>query len=184
MADQSVQILTAVLSTLAGGAVALFSVFLTNRSNESRLKAQFDHELRKQKSDLLRSRGEELYELTDSWLKKLFGYYLGISFVMQGKLTFNQCLDLQIQEGNKESFDFGRIEMLIDVYFPSTRPAYDKIIASRTELNKIATAHKRAYESGDIDGGRFLKTFVQSQQSIEQAGEIFMKQVLDCIRAL
>ena len=103
---------------------------------------------------------------------------------MQGKLTYNQCLELDIQEGKEGSFNFGRIEMLIDVYFPSTRSTYDKVIEGRTELNKVATAHKRAYEVGDIEGSRFLAPFVQCQHSIEQASETFKMQVLECLRAL
>jgi hypothetical protein len=184
MADQCSTFLTAALSTLVGGIMALLGVLLTNRSNESRLKLQFDLELRKQKSDLHRSRGEELYELTDHWLKALAGYYLRRNAVMQGKLTYNQCFDLDVQELKKDPPKFGRVEMLIDVYFPSTRSAYDKIIDCRTLLNKIAMEHERAYKDGDTDGSRFLRPYVECQQSIEKAGDIFFKQILDCIRAL
>jgi hypothetical protein len=184
MPDQYVTMLTALSSAVAGGAVALLSVFLTNRSNTARLKMQLDHESRQRKTELLRSRGEELYELTDKWLNKLAGYYLRRSFVMQGKLTYNQCLDLDIQDGKEESVNFGRIGMLIDVYLPATRPAYDKLIAGRTELNNVAAAHKRAYKSGDADVVRFLTQYVQCQHSIEQAGDVFKTQALESIRAV
>jgi hypothetical protein len=182
--DQYLTTLTALGSAVVGGAVALLGVFLTNRSNTARLALQLDRESRQRKADLLRDRGEELYELADKWLNKLAGYYLRRSFVMQGKLTYNQVLDLDIQEGREESVNFGRNEMLIDVYFPTTRPAYDSVIAGRTELNKVAAAHKRAYESSDTDGTRFITPFVQCQHSIEKAGETFKLQVLECIRAV
>jgi len=184
MADQYITTMTALASAVVGGAVALLAVFLTNRSNTARLVLQLDHESRQRKADLLRDRGEELYELTDKWLRKFAGYYLRRTFVMQGKLTYNQCLDLDIQEGKEESINFGRIEMLIDVYFPTTRAAYDAIIGGRTDLNKVAAAHKRAYESGETDGTRFITPFVQCQQSIEKGGESFKLQVLECIRAV
>jgi len=34
---------------------------------------------------------------------------------MEGKLDYNQALDLTIESGNKETPDFDRLQMLIDV---------------------------------------------------------------------
>src|SRR5947199_72180 len=82
MADQYITTLTALASAVVGGAVALLAVFLTNRSNTARLVLQLDHESRQRKADLLRDRGEELYELTDKWLRKFAGYYLRRPFVL------------------------------------------------------------------------------------------------------
>jgi hypothetical protein len=182
MPDQYVTMLTALTSAVAGGAVALLGVFLTNRSSTARLKVQLEHELRQRTTDLLRGRGEELYELTDKWLITFAKNYLSLSAVMQNKITYNQHYDLTIEEGKKSFQEYGRIEMLIDVYFPSTRPAYDKIIEARDELNNVINAHKRSYKNGDIDGYKFLKPFIQSQKSIEQAGVVFKMQILESIR--
>lgn len=182
MADLYVTMLTALVSAIFGGAVALIGVFFTNRSNTDRLKLQFEHESRQRTTDLLRDRGEELYELIDKWLKMLTGNYLGLSAVMKGKLTYNQYYDLSNEEIKRRSYNFGRIEMLIDVYFPSMRSAYDKITETRDELNKIISEHKRSYRIGDIDGSKFLRPFTQGQMSIDQAGEAFKMQILDSIR--
>jgi hypothetical protein len=80
--------------------------------------------------------------------------------------------------------NFARIALLIDVYFPSTRSAYNDVIAARTALNKISGAHKRAYEVGDIDGTRFIKPFVESQKAIEAAAEIYKRQIITTIRTI
>ncbi len=178
-------ILMTLLSAASGGAVALISVFLTNRSNTKRLKMQFDHESIQRKTELLRSRGEELYELTEKWRNAFFGYYLRRSGVMQGKLTYNQCLDMDIKDGKEaSSYNFSRIEMLVDVYFPDARPAYDKMMASRAELNKVELAYRRAYEDGDIDGTHFLTPYIQCQKTVEKAGDDFQAKVLEYISAL
>lgn len=184
MAGQYATMVIALSSAVVGGTVALLGVFLTNRSNTTRLKMQLEHESLQRGAELLRSRGEELYELADKWLNMLAGNYLRVSAVMQGRLTYNQCYELAIQEGKENSFNFGRIEMLIDVYFASTRSAYDKIIDGRTELNKIETEYKRSYKGGDIDGSIFLASYVKCQHSIEKTGETFKMQVRECIRAL
>lgn len=184
MTDPYVTMLTGLLSAAVGGTLALLSVFFTNKSNTTRLKVQLDHESQQRKVELLRNRGEELYELSDKWLKMFAGYYLRRSAVMQNKLTYNECFDLDIKEGKERSDNYGRIAMLIDVYFPSTRPAYDKINENRMELNKIETAFSRAYENGDADGARFITPYVQYQHFIEQAGEEFKTLILESIRAL
>jgi len=184
MTDPYVTMLTALSSAFLGGGVALLGVFLTNRSNTDRLRIQLEHESQQKKADLLRSRGEELYELSEKWLNMFAAYYLRRSFVMQGKLTYNQCLDMDIEEGNKASGNFVRIVMLVDVYFPATRTAHEEITKAREELNKIEITFKRAYESGDTDGGQFLAPYVRCQKTIEQAGENFKLLVLENIRAL
>lgn len=184
MVDPYVTMLTGLSSAAVGGALALLSVFFTNRSNTKRLKVQLEHESQQRKIELLRNRGEELYELSDKWLNALAGYYLRRSSVMQNKLTYNQCIDLDIKEGKDNSYNYGRIEMLIDVYFSSTRSAYDKIIEYRTELNKIEISFKRKYENGELDGATFITPYVKTQLSLEKAGEEFKMLVLQEIRTL
>ncbi len=88
MGDHYLTMVTALASAGVGAAVALLGVFLTNRSNTARLKIQLEHESRQRNTQLLRSRGEELYELSDKWLNKLAGYYLRRISVM---LFTDQC---------------------------------------------------------------------------------------------
>ena len=101
--------------------------------------------------------------------------------VMQGKLTYNQCLDLDIKEG-KPPYDFGRIELLIDLDFPMLRPAYDRVIDERTKLHKSEIGFKRSYEQGDTDGERFVGPYVKLQKSMEVLGEAFQQQLLKCLQ--
>jgi hypothetical protein len=135
------------------------------------------------KAEMLRERGEELHGIIDKWLKHLAGHYLRRTSVMQGRLTYNQCLDLDIAEGNP-SYDFGRIELLIHVYFPSLRPAYDRVIEARTALNRIDRVHKSAYAEGDTDGAPFLQPFLRAQILVENLGNALKQQLLETIRLL
>ena len=184
MADPYITMITGLSAAVVGGALALLSVYFTNRSNTTRLKVQLEHESKQREIELLRNRGEELYELLDKWLKLLAGYYLRRTSVMQNKLTYNECLELDIKDGKENTSNYGRIAMLIDVYFPSTRSAYDKIIEYRTELNKIEGEFKRNYKNGEVDGVPFIKSHVQSQISIDKAGEELKMLVLEKIRTL
>jgi hypothetical protein len=184
MAERYLTLITALLAAALGGGIALLTSYLTNRANLSRLKMELDHQSHQRKSELLRERGEELYELVDKWLKGLFGFYLNRSFVMQGKISLDQSLDLEIQARKERTDNFGRIEMLIDVYFPTVRAQYDAVIAGRSELNNVGTAHRRAYDQGEIDAPRFLAPYVQAQKVIEEAGEVLKKRIIEGIRTI
>ncbi len=176
-------IFLSLLASILGGALALGGVYLNNKWTSQRLTQQFSHERSTKKSELLRERGEELYMLFDQWLIGLANYYLNISAVMQGKITYNDHYDLMKQNVSKE-FNYGRIEMLIDVYFSSIRPAYDAVILARTNLNKIATNHKHSYERGCVDGAEYLSPFVGAQKSIEKLGDDAKRQIIEAIRAI
>ena len=176
--------ITALISAAIGGALALLGVSLTNRSSTARLRLQLDHEAAQRKAQILRERGEELYILTAQWLNGLTGYYLRMSSVMQGKLTYNQSLDLGIADGKANPVNFNRVELLINVYFPSTREAYTRTTHARETLNEIAEAHKQAYKTGDVDGTKFLEPFSAAIMSINAEGAFLQTQILESIRQI
>jgi len=178
------ELTTALVSVIIGGALALVGSFLSNRASQARLKFQIEHDSCQKKRDLLLERGEELYGLTDKWLNYLFEHTLNILSVMQGKLTYNQSLDLDIEAGKNISMNFARIQLLIDIYFPSSRKAYDSILKERDKINAIEATHKRAYRNGDIDGTSFLPAYLKKQNSLEKAGEVFKNQLIECIRTI
>lgn len=134
-------------------------------------------------TETLRKRGEELHSSISQWLNGMAGHWRGQNMVMQGKLTYNQALDLDIAQG-KAPFDFSRIELLIDTDFPALRPLFDQIIAERTKLNKIETAFKRSYESGERDGEEFLSPHVALQESADVLGEALLKKIREHLREL
>ena len=161
------------VSTLSGGGIALGVVYLTNR---------FDKE--KRRKEILLGRGEELYALVKKWQGGLFAYYLHRSYVMQGKLTYDQIHELEIAEAKSGGNDFSRIEMLIDVYFPSTRPAYDRVTTARDTLSHVASTYKREYEAGDIDGDKFCKPFLQAMQDVEKAAKPLLEAIITDLLSL
>lgn len=184
MAAEYLTLLTALLAAALGGGIALLTTFLTNRANTARLQLEHSHEAKRRKSELLRERGEELYELTDKWLKILAGHYIGRSIVMQGKMTYDQFIEGAVKIGKEHNVNFGRIQMLIDVYFPAVRPQYDAVLAGRTELNRVDSAHLRAHENGDAEAEKLLGPYVVAQQVIEVSGELLKKKIIECIQAI
>ena len=188
MSEAYIALGSALGGAAAGGILTLVGTLLSNRSSEKRLKEQFDHEASQRKAELLRQRGEELYVAAHRWVHELAGIHIARLSVMRGELTYNQALDLDIKHGEQREDRvtemFNRIELLVDAYFPSTRPAYDKLIQCRDRLAEIEAAYKAAYKRGDEGGSNYLKPYTQAQLDTSEAGESFKARVLDCIRAI
>jgi hypothetical protein len=181
--NQPGQLLTLVAPSAVGGAIAVFSVWLTNRSSAARERLKLDHDAAQRNAQLLRERGEELYVLVDKLLNEVAAYYIGRDSVMQGKLSYNQCLEMEIASRKENPVNFSRVRLLIEVYFPTAREAYARTAGEREKFDKIAREHRRAYETGDLDGRRFLVPFNEAMKSINAAGEILLTRVTECIRA-
>ena len=162
-----------------GATISIFGVWLTNRSNINQLRIQLVHERESRAEDTKRERLEDLYILVGHWLNGLSGHYISLSMVMQGKLDYNQHLDQFIKSADKQGYDYQRLEMILDVYAHPLKPMYEKVLEARAELNKISTKHKHAYEQGDMDGERFLKSYTAAQLKIESLGEALKKEIAE-----
>ncbi len=136
--------------------------------------------------ELLRQRGEELYSNVFEWLDGLFFFSIRRCGVMRGQMTYAECIEQDIEWGkNKTSTPtMLRLEMLIDVYFPSTRGEYDEILRLRSKLNQIEAEFKRGYENGHVDGRAFLEPYLDIQKGIEVVGTKLQKHVIEEIRKI
>ena len=99
--------------------------------------------------------------------------------VMQGKIDYNQHLDLTIKGGEKPKYDFNRLEMIMGIYAHELLPYYQKVIDARSKLNAISIKHKHAYEQGDTDGEMFLQSYSSAQLDIEKQGEMLKEKIAE-----
>ena len=179
-------IITPLLSVLLGSLLTLLATYLSNRSNDRRTKMQMSFEAANRKTEVLRERGEELYLLAQRWLHGFVGRYLNLRSVMKGDMTYNQFLDGHIlnQKELAAKFELGRMELLIDAYFPQTKLAYIGVGITRDEIAKIENSHKNQYRSGAIDGSGYLATWDDAHNQFEEAGTRFKQSILDSIKEI
>jgi hypothetical protein len=152
---------------IVGPISALLAAYLTNRYNTAQFRQQRDHEQWVRHEAILRKRTEELYVLLQRYMTALSTTNLPYMHVMEGKLDYNQALDLVIQQ-NKRPVEFHRIEMLIDIYFPQHREAFTKLLDFRSAINEIREAHKMAYLQS-ASGKPFIKPFTDALMGAENA---------------
>ena len=79
---------------------------------------------------------------------------------MRGDLDYNQGLDIQIKHNTEKDYNHETATMLINIYFPQLRPAFEAILHRRDEINRIQAVFKAAYKRG-TSGEPFVQPFSQ-----------------------
>jgi hypothetical protein len=170
-----------ILASIITGVAAFLGVVLTNRYNFTRIKLENEIDAERKRRDLHRERGEELYVAVDKWLRVIGTNYLSILRVMHGKLTYNQHNELTLKWSEQKGYDFSRLEMIIDVYFPDIKDSYSKVLEARTEINRISAEHERQFNSGKTDSHGLIAQFVAAQEKFESTGTCLKEQIKHCI---
>ena len=104
------------------------------------------------------------------------------NYWLDGRISYNELLDMDIKEGASE-LNFGRIEMIIDIYYPSIRKQYDEVINCRTKLNAIEI---RVKQSGTSFTGRHeeLENYIGVQREIEKEVQHLKSEIVEAVRKL
>ena len=166
-----------VVTALITGSVALIGVYLTNYNNTKRLKLELEYnQTEKNRSNMI-DKIEELYNLSDKWLKNIFMNYNNLILVLEGKLHYNEYLDLIINRKG-DDLNFSRLEMLLHMYFNNLIPFYKEVANLRDIGNDISHKYKLEYENGNFDSREFIQPFLKIQKDIINSGEVFKQEII------
>lgn len=94
----------ALIGALMGAVSALLGVWSINHSSIQRLVIQLQHERDLKEHENRRLRHEELYVESRKYLDAMISHFLSYRMVIKGELTFNQALDMTIQQGQSRDF--------------------------------------------------------------------------------
>lgn len=161
----------------AGGTLA--GVFITNKANNKRLALQLNHEQEIKQKQLIREKLEELYLLFKRWTSITDMMYINHARAMKGDIDYQTMLDMEVERNNKNTFDFNRIEMLIDLYFPNIKPAYEIVIGTRTKANQFMLSYGNQCQEGNTEGKNFLAPFLDAQNKFSQEAERVIKLIAE-----
>jgi hypothetical protein len=164
-------ILTAFITAFA----TLSDVFLSNRSQKERFELQINNEKILKNNELLREKLEELYLLFKGWSTHVEIVYINHTRGMAGDLDYKAVVDLEIQRGKEITDNFGRITMLIDLYFPNLRDEYNIVDQARSSANEIMQEYRNNCFDGKYDGKRFVQVFLSRQKIFSETANNFQK---------
>lgn len=166
----------ALFGVLLGSLLTTLGVWLTNRANAKQQKWQLAHDKELYRQKVKKEKLEELYVMAGHWLSGILSNYMVLSYVMKDELDYNQYLDQTINNKPSSAYDFRRLEMLLDMYGNEVMDKYQSVINAREVANKIMLDHKIAYKNGE-SGKRFLKPFLEAQESLDREGELLKKAI-------
>lgn len=129
------------------GIFTLLGVWFANRSSLRQLTVKLEHEVERERREALRTRLEELYSLVGRWAGEAVIHHTTYRKVMDGELTYNQALDLVVQQ--KSSVDANRMFTLAELYFPAAHEALQQLKALRDDAASVQSSFKASYK---LDG--------------------------------
>jgi len=121
MSDYTNLISAGIAAFMAGG-FTLLGAWMNNKSNNSRLDSQLRHENIKLKSNLIISRGEELYFLIIKWKKMVLHTDHQEMHIARNFKTREQ---VDAESDNEGSVDYDRMETIMNIYFPDLMDVFN-----------------------------------------------------------
>jgi hypothetical protein len=153
----------------------LSGVFLSNQSQKERYELQINNEKSLKNNELLREKLEELYLLFNAWSTHIEIVYINQTRGMAGDLDHEAVLDLEIQIGKEVTDNFGRIKMLIDLYFPNLRDEYNIVDQAKSSANEIMLEYRNNCFDEKYDGKRFVQVFLSRQREFSETANNLQK---------
>lgn len=139
----------------------------------------------KEQQAFMRSKAEQLYLATDEFGKGFNSYFVGHFQLLNGRIDYNQMLDLQISAGSKERKYGGpeTMTMLVEIYFPTTREALANVWSARDTVNSVAGRIKNHYlEFGDATDLDLKASFSAATQGVHQAIKELQHEIVQAAR--
>jgi hypothetical protein len=139
---------------------------------------------RKERSQFLRGKLEELFMAYQSYCKLVFtNIYMPYRSVMTGEIDYNQALDLVISTPKDMSRHHETCEMVIRLYFDEFLPAWDELSKRRENLNSVHAEFRRSYKEGE-ETRRFINPFDSAIAQFEKQEEILRDSIISKARKL
>lgn len=173
--------LIALSGVLVGSTFTIIGTWLTNKANLRRLEIQLEHEKEITKENIIRSRLEELFILSDKYFNALISYQLPLRMVMKGEISFNDALDLHIKWSDESKDNFQRVDMIIEMYFTELKKPYNEILLIRDDLNILSEKYKKEYIEGNNDGQKYLNLFQPKLEELTKKITHFRKNIIKII---
>lgn len=130
-----------------------------------------------------RRRLEALYTSFSGFCTQLVVLWHPYTSVMEGKLTYNQALELQIESGAGPRH-FEQVKMLVAIYWPTFEPYLLELDAIREKGNAILDAHKQRYKNGCTEDRKAFKEIGKLAERLDDLEKRFTIAVRDTGRSI
>jgi hypothetical protein len=170
--DQTTATLVVGLATIAmSGVVSSVVTFRLGKSKEQQA--------------FMRAKAEQLYLAADEYGKAFGGLLIRHLHLLNGRIDYNQMLDMQIADGKKDR-KYGGAEtltMLVEIYFPSTRAALAQVWKARDAVSVVTAQIKKRYqEVGDAADPEHKALFVKAMAAVDMSIKALQAEIICAAR--
>lgn len=167
-------IVTAALGVLTVLGSGITSSVLTHRLSRRQSQTLF-----------LREKAEKLYLAADEFGKSFAGHWLSYGPLFDGRYDYNAMLDQQIAAASRP-IKYGGAEtmtMLVEIYFPSARPALQSVWSARAEYNDITALIKAQWtHRGSVDARLYRPKLEAAGLKVDEAISAVKLRVVEAAR--
>lgn len=159
MADSTLLQLSLGLLTIVGS--GLTSSWVTHRLNKNHNQTIF-----------LRQKAETLYLAADEYGMAFAGNMVSYFPLLDGRYDYNAMLDQQNKSGdlNQENGGAKAMTMIVDIYFPTVRPALERVWEARDGFNEVTRMIRSAWIAAEHQGVSQLRSqFTQASLGFDEA---------------
>lgn len=150
-----------------GGTLTMLASHINNRSTAKRESKRLEAEQAKYRADLIRSRGEELYEAFSRWASNIRNYYLVQSVWVDGKMTTTEALSYM--DGHEpDDQTVPRMTVCITAYFPLAERPFLDLLSTRNQLAIHLANCRRSMEAGGSSHGELLAAKEQIKAAVRE----------------
>lgn len=176
--------LSTAVSTIVGASIALGGVWLTNKETTRRFFIQMEKDERRAKCDIVRQRGEELYETMSEWVGLITARErIVLRTIRERSITAEEEEKLGPAELLRINERYPRIMLLIEVYFHDLLSAFDYLTTCRGKLldHQQDYFYKRDRTTDDIrEGSEKHRRLIQD---FDAARAAFLSLLANAIRS-
>jgi hypothetical protein len=133
----------------------------------------------------LREKAEQLYLSADEFGHTFDAQMLSYFPLLDGKIDYNKMLDMQISSGSEEKRHGGAeiMTMLVDIYFPSVRPALQGVWEAREQFGAITHQIKLAWQrDGNVSEGNWRQVFLEATRNIDDSVNALQSEIVKAAR--
>lgn len=135
---------------------------------------------RKDQTQLMREKAEQLYMAADEWCRDLGIYHFSFLPMLDCTIDYNQMLDMQKANATKKKHGgLETVQMLVRLYYPEVRPQLEALIGAQATFNEIQHAHKAEYKVIGPLGPEWKSRFMLAMHRANQTGEALTVAILD-----
>lgn len=161
---------------LATGCVAIassiISAILSSRYNRKNSILQSEISRRAEERKINLDRLERLYIAFKDWKNFIGIEYLNYLSVMDGKLTYNNVLDLTIKSSASKKINYSELEMLVRVHFPSIIDSFEEVHRAKEKANEFMSEVRKT-QGRSTSYSSMIPAFLKAQEQFDKVATEF-----------